>query len=84
MLLNHSLVLKAVAHHTNLRGILLYVERWLKAPLQLEDGTLRQRDRGSPQGSAISPVPVSPVDAEARERRPLASGRNGAARRDPD
>ena len=54
--LDHSLVLKAVAHHTDLRWILLYVERWLKAPLQLEDGTLRPRDRGSPQGSAISPV----------------------------
>ena len=54
--LDHSLVLKAVAHHTNLRWVLLYVERWLKAPLQLEDGTLEQRDRGSPQGSAISPV----------------------------
>ena len=54
--LDHSLVLKTVAHHTNLRWILLYVERWLKAPLQLEDGTLTQRDRGSPQGSAISPV----------------------------
>jgi RNA-directed DNA polymerase len=54
--LDHSLVLKAVAHHTNLRWILLYVERWLKAPLQLEDGTLKPRDRGSPQGSAISPV----------------------------
>ena len=54
--LDHSLVLKAVAHHTNVRWILLYVERWLKAPLQLEDGTLKRRDRGSPQGSAISPV----------------------------
>jgi len=54
--LEHSLVLKAVAHHTSLRWILLYVQRWLKAPLQLEDGTLRPRDRGSPQGSAISPV----------------------------
>ena len=54
--LDHSLVLKAVAHHTNLRWILLYVERWLQAPLQLEDGTLKPRDRGSPQGSAISPV----------------------------
>jgi RNA-directed DNA polymerase len=32
------------------------VERWLKAPLQLEDGTLKPRDRGSSQGSAISPV----------------------------
>jgi RNA-directed DNA polymerase len=54
--LDHSLVLKAVAHHTSLRWILLYVERWLKAPLQLEDGTLKPRDRGTPQGSAISPV----------------------------
>ena len=54
--LDHSLVLKAVAHHTELRWILLYVERWLKAPLQQKDGTLKQRDRGSPQGSAISPV----------------------------
>ena len=54
--LDHSLVLRAVAHHTDLRWILLYVERWLKAPLQREDGTLKPRDRGSPQGSAISPV----------------------------
>jgi group II intron reverse transcriptase/maturase len=54
--LDHSLVLKAVAHHTDLRWILLYVQRWLKAPLQLEDDTLKPRDRGSPQGSAISPV----------------------------
>jgi len=54
--LDHSLVLTAVAHHTDLRWILLYVQRWLKAPLQLEDGTLKARDRGSPQGSAISPV----------------------------
>ncbi|MGN6167415.1 MAG: group II intron reverse transcriptase/maturase [Solirubrobacteraceae bacterium] len=54
--LDHSLVLKAVAHHTSLRWILLYVERWLTAPLQREDGTLEPRDRGSPQGSAISPV----------------------------
>jgi RNA-directed DNA polymerase len=54
--LDHRLVLRAVAHHTNLRWVLLYVQRWLKAPLQLEDGTLAARDRGSPQGSAISPL----------------------------
>jgi RNA-directed DNA polymerase len=51
----HDLVLKAVAHHTDLRWVLLYVERWLKAPLQREDGSLVGRDRGTPQGSAISP-----------------------------
>ena len=38
------------------RWILLYVQRWLPAPLALPDGTLRQRDRGTPQGSAISPL----------------------------
>jgi RNA-directed DNA polymerase len=54
--LDHELVLRAVAHHTTERWILLYVERWLKAPLRLEDGTLAARDRGSPQGSAISPL----------------------------
>nr|WTB35175.1 group II intron reverse transcriptase/maturase [Streptomyces sp. NBC_00830] len=54
--LDHGLVLKAVEHHTDQRWVLLYVERWLKAPLQRPDGSLQARDRGSPQGSAVSPV----------------------------
>src|SRR6266511_1315842 len=41
---------------TDRRWILLYVKRWLVAPLQRPDGTLVARDRGSPQGSAISPL----------------------------
>ena len=52
----HDLVLKAVSRHTDLRWVLLYVQRWLKAPLQLEDGSVVERDRGTPQGSAISPL----------------------------
>ena len=53
-----DLVLKAVAHHISVdqRWILLYVERWLQAPLQQADGTLVPRERGTPQGSAISPL----------------------------
>lgn len=53
-----DLVLKAVAHHItpDQRWILLYVQRWLQAPLQIADGTLVARDRGTPQGSAISPL----------------------------
>ncbi|MCA1706958.1 MAG: group II intron reverse transcriptase/maturase [Actinobacteria bacterium] len=51
-----DLILKAVAHHTDLSWVLLYVERWLKAPLRLEDGSLLERDRGTPQGSSISPL----------------------------
>ncbi|HMI71472.1 MAG TPA: reverse transcriptase domain-containing protein [Solirubrobacteraceae bacterium] len=49
-----DLTLKAVAAHTDQRWILLYVERWLKAPLQLADGSLVERDRGTPQGSAMT------------------------------
>jgi RNA-directed DNA polymerase len=53
---DHSLMLKAVEQHTDQRWILLYVTRWLAAPIQQPDGTLVARDRGTPQGSAISPV----------------------------
>ena len=52
----HELILKAVEHHTDQRWILLYVRRWLSAPLQRPDGSLVERDRGTPQGSAISPL----------------------------
>ena len=53
---DHSLMLKAVERHTDARWVLLYVTRWLKAPMQKQDGTLVARDRGTPQGSAVSPV----------------------------
>jgi group II intron reverse transcriptase/maturase len=51
-----DLILKAVQAHTALPWVLLYVRRWLAAPLQLPDGTLLERDRGTAQGSAVSPV----------------------------
>jgi RNA-directed DNA polymerase len=53
-----DLIVKAVQAHADhdTRWIVLYVKRWLAAPLQLPDGTLQERDRGTPQGSAISPV----------------------------
>src|ERR1035438_6801245 len=54
--LDHGLMMKALKHHTDLRWIHLYVERWLKAPLQLADGTLKERTSGTPQGGVISPV----------------------------
>ncbi|MGW1848322.1 group II intron reverse transcriptase/maturase [Streptomyces sp. NPDC001966] len=51
-----DLVVKAVEAHTDAVWVKLYVDRWLRAPLQLPDGTLLERDRGTPQGSAVSPV----------------------------
>jgi RNA-directed DNA polymerase len=53
--IDHQLLLKAVARHTEQRWVMLYVERWLTAPLQREDATLVERDRGTPQGSAMTP-----------------------------
>lgn len=50
-----DLMLKAVAHHTDQKWIVLYVERWLKAPMQRPDGALVARVKGTPQGSPISP-----------------------------
>lgn len=52
----HEPILKAVAHHTQQDWVLLYVGRWLTAPIQRPDGSLVVPDRGTPQGSAISPL----------------------------
>jgi len=52
----HSLLLKAVAHHTSERWVLLYISRWLKAPVQMPDGNVVPREKGTPQGSPISPL----------------------------
>jgi RNA-directed DNA polymerase len=54
--LDHELVMRAVRKHSDLKWVHLYVQRWLTAPMQRADGSLVARDRGSPQGSAISPL----------------------------
>ena len=51
-----DLMLKAVARHTDQKWVLLYVERWLKAPMLMPDGTLAARTRGTPQGGPVSPL----------------------------
>jgi group II intron reverse transcriptase/maturase len=51
-----DLMVKAVEANTDQPWVVLYVKRWLHAPVQHPDGTLQTRDRGTPQGSAISPV----------------------------
>jgi group II intron reverse transcriptase/maturase len=54
--LDWALLLRALRCHTDCKWVLLYVERWLKAPVSMPDGTLVSREKGSPQGSVISPI----------------------------
>ena len=51
-----DLMLKAVQRHTDSKWVLLYVERWLKAPMLMPDGTLNARTKGTPQGGPVSPL----------------------------
>jgi len=52
----HDLMMRAVKKHTRDSWVLLYVERWLKAPVQLMDGEIEERTMGTPQGGVISPL----------------------------
>lgn len=54
--IDHGLLMKALRHHCPINWVLLYVERWLKAPLQQCDGELVSRDKGTPQGGVVSPI----------------------------
>lgn len=52
----HDLLMKAVEKHTNCKWHLLYIKRWLKAPLQTKRGEQTERLKGTPQGAVISPL----------------------------
>jgi len=54
--IDHELMMGLLREHTDVRWIVLYVERWLKAPAQAADGTITERDKGTPQGGVISPL----------------------------
>ena len=54
--LSHELLMRAVEKHTQSKWVKLYINRWLKAPMQLPEGTLQERNCGVPQGSLIGPV----------------------------
>lgn len=54
--IDHTLMMKALRQHVSERWILLYVERWLAAPVQLPDGSLERHTSGVPQGGVISPL----------------------------
>ena len=54
--IDHSLLMRAVRKHVTCPWALLYIARWLTAPMLREDGTLIERARGTPQGGVVSPV----------------------------
>jgi RNA-directed DNA polymerase len=53
---DRDLMVKAVEANTDQKWVVLYVKRWLKAPIRMPDGQVVERERGTPQGSAVSPV----------------------------
>jgi len=52
----HDLLMKAVEKHTDCKWMILYIRRWLVAPLQKADGTIHPRTKGVPQGSVVGPI----------------------------
>jgi RNA-directed DNA polymerase len=54
--IDHELLLRAVQKHVTCKWALLYIERWLTAPMEQEDGSVTERTRGTPQGGVISPI----------------------------
>jgi RNA-directed DNA polymerase len=59
----HDLMMKAVAHHTDEAWVLLYISRWLKAPMQMPDGTIVTREKGTPTGFSDLAAARQPVHA---------------------
>ena len=54
--INWNLLVRALRRHTDCKWALLYIERWLRAPVCMPDGTLVERTQGTPQGAVISPL----------------------------
>jgi RNA-directed DNA polymerase len=54
--IRHDLIMQALRHHTREKWILLYCERWLKAPMMDPQGEIIERTAGTPQGGVISPL----------------------------
>ena len=54
--IDHALLMKAVRTHVKENWILLYIERWLTAPFETDEGLRIPRERGTPQGGVVSPI----------------------------
>lgn len=54
--IGHGIMMELLKQHTQEKWILMYVERWLKAGVEQEDGSITARTKGTPQGGVISPL----------------------------
>src|SRR5436190_6912420 len=54
--ISHELMMQLLQQHTQEKWVLLYAERWLKAGVEQEDGSILERTKGTPQGGVISPL----------------------------
>ena len=54
--IRHNYLIEMVKRHTKEQWVILYIERWLKTPFKMQDGTIVERTSGTPQGGVISPV----------------------------
>jgi RNA-directed DNA polymerase len=54
--IDHALLMKALRHHCKIGWVVLYVQRWLKVPMQYSDGKIVPRNAGTPQGGVVSPL----------------------------
>ena len=54
--IDHQLLMQVVRKHTDSKWMILYIERWLKAPIIMPDGQLKERKSGTPQGGVASPI----------------------------
>lgn len=54
--ISHDIMLQLLQQHTKDKWVMLYAERWLKAGVEQEDGSIIARTKGTPQGGVISPL----------------------------
>ena len=54
--IHHEKLMKLLSEHSNEKWVLMYVERWLQAGVEQEDGSIKRREKGTPQGGVISPL----------------------------
>ncbi len=54
--ISHVLLMGLLQKHTQEKWVLLYAERWLKAGVEQEDGSIAARTKGTPQGGVVSPL----------------------------